>query len=338
METFTEHLSPKKEQNTALESTKNHTEQRWIKKEMKMRELLAVENITVEKQVDLFLDQTKLLCSKSTYKTYESKLRTFIRWWESQTTISSMKNQLLQYREHLKSNYGSGSINTLLSVVRTFFKFLLENEFISTNPATSLKNVKVSDEHSKSSLDKYQLLKLTDHLKKDTTLRGQRDRLIILLGISNGLRVNEIANINLEDIQMKEGNFVIYLLRKGYDTKVNYTILQPRTHQLIMDYLESRGDKNETALFESRRGGNNMTADNISRIIKKKFRAIGLDTPSLSAHSLRHSFSVLALEAGVSVVDLMTSLNHKGLSTTMVYLRSRNRANNSAEKSIDFEF
>lgn len=276
-------------------------------------------------QTSLFLDHVRMTSSASTLKTYTAKINGFMEWLRVQNTNKPLQAILESYRLHLSERYGSSrSKNLSLSIVRSLFKYLHEENIIEYNPALKLKNFKVSPGHSKTSLSKYQRHDLLQHIQ---TLR-LRDRVLIHLLLSNGLRVNEVANIEITDISQRGENMVIYLLRKGYEDKSCHTILTAETYALIRELI---GDRDSGYLFESNKGGGLSTCT-ISKLVKKILRDAGIDDPAITAHSLRHSTAILALQAGADIMQIKQMLNHKHLSSTQVYLESYERETNPAEK------
>lgn len=289
-----------------------------------------------------FLREIAKTKSAATLRTYTSKISVFSTWLQANPLPNGFKSLSVEVKQHLntfkgyvKGKYKSArSMNLVLSVVRNLFKYLYEAGLLPENFATHLKNFKVSDGHSKSALDGYQLEKVLTYLRNATGTYAQRNRALVALSVANGLRANEIANIKLEDISFKDGDRVIHLLRKGYTDKSCYTILNPNTSALLDELI---GDRTEGYLFESQRG-EGLSADSISRIGKAVFRACGIDNSSITFHSLRHTMAKLALEAGVNIVQIMTALNHKHLSSTQIYARAYDRHNKSAEKAIHIAF
>ncbi len=272
----------------------------------------------------------------STVQTYSKKLTVFVEWFTSSHIVGTMKEQLEQYRTYVYDHYKTAkSRNIMLSVVRTFYKWLFENDYIDHNPTALLKNFADSKHHSKSALDKYQLHDLFQHLRGAKGAVSMRNRVLIILTLQNGLRVNEVANIKIEDLDTKEGDKIIYLLRKGYSDKSAYTILEPDVYDLLKSFI---GERKEGYLFQSTKTGKGMTADNISRIIKTILRRVGIDSKYITAHSLRHTAAVTAYKSGADVYAIMEMLNHKNISTTQIYISSLNRHENSAEKRIAFDF
>ena len=286
-------------------------------------------------QSNLFLEHISKTKSVATLRTYTNKISVFVNWWHTHPLETGLKSHLESFKGYINERYTSArSKNLVLSVVRNLFRHLYEEGVLKENHAAHLKNFKVGDGHSKSALDRYQLERVFDHLREATGAYAKRNRALVALAVANGLRANEIANIELEDITYQDGDRVIYLLRKGYTDKSCYTILNPNTAMLLDALI---GERTEGYLFQSQRG-EGLNADSISKISKSIFRACGIDDKGITQHSLRHTFAKLALEANVNITQIMTALNHKHLSSTQVYARAYDRHKKSAEKAINVDF
>jgi len=295
----------------------------------------VVNNTDILRISTQYIEHIKHHKTVSTVRTYSKKLKVFVEWLTAADIIGSMKDQLEQYRSYIDERYTTAkSKNIMLSVVRSFYKWLFEEEIIDHNPTAALKNFTDNAGHSKAALDKYQLHDLFEFLRMDTKAAAPRNRAMIVLALQNGLRVNELANIKIEDFDTRDGDRIIWLLRKGYQDKSAYTILTPETYTLLSDFIKGR---TSGYLFNSSRGGG-MSSDSISRIIKTTFRRVGIDSKHITAHSLRHSAAVEAYKQGATVYEIMTMLNHKNISTTQIYINSLNRHENSAEKKVNFAF
>jgi len=293
-------------------------------------------NYDINAQITAFerhISHTKAL---STVKTYSKKLKLFVEWFTTAQTVGTIKEQLESYRSYVGRKYKTAkSRNVMLSVVRSFYKWLFEHDYIDHNPTALLKNFADSSEHGKSALSDKQLHDLFAYLRTADNITAERNRAMIILTLQNGLRVNEVANIKIEDFSEREGDKIIYLLRKGYTDKSAYTILTDETYELLQTYLHGRTDG---YLFANRLTGEKLPADSISRVIKGVLKRIGIDDDRITAHSLRHSAAVAAYKNGATVYEIMKMLNHKNISTTQIYIDSLNRHENSAEKKINFAF
>ncbi len=294
------------------------------------------ELFAINKSTALFLESIHNRLSPATLKTYTTHIQDFKQWFISTPVTIDLPNHLQAYRSHLVQRYNSAkSINLALSSVRSLYKFLYETGIIETDPTKHLKNIKENQGVRRSALSREQIAVILHKLNTSEKRFAKRDKTIFLLLVMNGLRVSELCNLKIEDIDLHQGARVAYLLRKGYTDKTAYVKLQDKTYQVILDLI---GDKTEGHVFISDRTQDKLHSDSVSRIVKKIFRDCGYDSSKLTCHSLRHTYAILSLEGGASLISLMNSMNHRAVSTTAHYLHSYDRINNSAEDAVTLDF
>ncbi len=279
----------------------------------------------------------------STYKTYAAKMKLYVQYMSTNahpTTPEAMQQYLRDYLKgfssFLQAHYTSAStINLSLSVIRSFYKSLHKKGVINYDPTAILENVKESKEVKRSHLTRKQLYTILDYLEELNTINAPRNRAMFILLVMNGLRVSELANIKFEDIQQHGGRTVIYLLRKGHNEKSNFVVLKEETYQMLLKFA---GDTKEGYLFTSYRTKDKLTGGDISRIIKGIYRACGIDSKAIVAHSLRTTFAVMCVEAGVPLVSISKAMNHASTATTDRYIKSYNRISQPAEDAVTLNF
>jgi integrase/recombinase XerC len=153
--------------------------------------------------------------------------------------------------------------------------------------------------------------------------------------LSTGLRTIEICRANICDIRQNEGNFYLYVQGKGRFDKSESVLIAPKVYKLIQTYLKVRGKvlKNSPLFVSTSRRNKNSRLDTqtIRKMIKSNLRAIGADSPTLSAHSLRHTAATVMIQHGEKLYNVQMVLRHKNLATTMIYNNAINRFNNRAE-------
>ena len=187
----------------------------------------------------------------------------------------------------------------------------------------------------RSHLTRKQLYTILDYLDGLQTINAPRNKAMFILLLMNGIRVSELANIKIEDIQLHGGRMVIFLKRKGYEDKSNFIVLKDDTYQMLMEFI---GNSPEDYLFVSYRSKTKMTGGDVSRIIKGIYRACGIDSKAIVAHSLRTTFAVMCVEANVPLVSISKAMNHASTATTDRYIKSYNRLSQPAEDAMNFNF
>jgi tyrosine recombinase XerC len=219
-----------------------------------------------------------------------------------------------------KSDYSARSISRKISTVRSFFKFCLREGIIKVNPTINLITPKI-DKKLPYFLYLQEVNKLIEAPLKNTIF-GIRDRAILELLYGTGIRVGELVNLNICNIDLYEKTIIVF----GKGSKERILPLGNPSIRAIQEYLTSRNlfekkifvNKNDLeALFLNRLGGR-LTTRSIRRIIIKYMKMAGLNK-KISPHVLRHSFATHLLGGGADLRSVQELLGHKSLSTTQIY-------------------
>jgi site-specific recombinase XerD len=229
----------------------------------------------------------------------------------------------IAYRVHLEqSKLSNYTIILYLTTLKTFFTWLHDEGKYDKIPTSALKRIKKSKDFTKLPLTNMQADTLLNSIDHSTAI-GKRDYLMICLALTTGLRTNEIANINIEDINGIE----IKVLRKRHRRK-DITITVPTIiPELISDYITERLNNedvlNESALFvsHSTRVPKQLTGNEVSKIIKNRMVNAGLRDKRITAHSLRHTCAVNLIAAGIELPVVQRFMDHADLATTQIYTR-----------------
>jgi len=201
-----------------------------------------------------------------------------------------------------------------LSAIKTLYKFMQKRGIISANPAEIISSPKTEKSLPKSiSID--EVLALIHSIDGNEVL-DLRDRAMVELMYSSGVRVSELVSINLSDIDLI--NATLRVIGKGGKERIlpigSYAV------QAIDEYLKRRGEllKTETeALFLNKNGGR-ITTRSVARIVKKYLYKCAINK-NVSPHVLRHSFATHLLGSGADIRFIQELLGHASLSTTQRY-------------------
>ncbi|MBN1572634.1 MAG: tyrosine recombinase XerC [Deltaproteobacteria bacterium] len=226
-------------------------------------------------------------------------------------------------RSYLGSIIGKrerSSVSRKLSSLRTFYRFLLKRGFIERSPAAVVSYPKGET-------------KLVDYLTVDDVFRliesaggeapsDRRDRALLELLYSTGIRVSELVGLNLLDVDFTES--VLKVSGKGKKERI-VPAGAPALSSL-KEYLGVRSGDNfgdakkridDKALFLNMRGGR-LTARSVNRIVKK-YILLGSLTLNVSPHKLRHAFATHLLEMGAGLRDIQELLGHESIGATQKY-------------------
>lgn len=266
------------------------------------------------------------------YLLYLKKIRNY-----SDNTISSYNVELIKYKDYLdklnidyrkvtKENiwdylkdldglYKNSSINHHLSTLRSFYEYLKEEEVINTNIFLLIRNPK-KKKSLPNVLNYDEINKLLDFKELDN-INDYRDRLIFEMLYSTGLRVSELSNIKLKDIDMKEKS--IKVLGKG--NKERYVYYSNHASHALKEYLDIRNTKSEYLFINSK--DERLSRQSIEDIVNKRIKKISL-MHHISPHTLRHTFATDMLKNGADIRVVQELLGHKKLSTTEIYTHLSN--------------
>lgn len=226
-----------------------------------------------------------------------------------------------EWMASLHNDHKKTSVARKLASLRTFFQFLVREGVVEINPAKLVATPKIER-------------KLPNHLSVEDAVRlietpdtntdlGRRDRAIIEFLYATGIRVGELVNIDLKDIDFRER-----LVRvTGKRRKQRIVPFHQHALQALMHYIaETRpaflnncpaSKRDERPLFLNYQG-TRITTRSVGRMIDKYIKQCS-DIHAISPHSLRHSFATHLLDSGADLRDIQELLGHALLSTTQIY-------------------
>lgn len=263
--------------------------------------------------------------SKKTIISYENDLELFNIFLKENkiTNIERIDyNTIRKYLSHMHDNkYEASSISRKISTLRTFFKYNLKEKNIKNNPMTLISNPKKEKKLPKY-LNYEEMEKLLNSI--DTSeLDGIRDRLIIELLYSTGIRVSELVNIKIKDIKIKENQ--INILGKG--NKERIVLFGNKAQESIKEYLNAYKELFKGNIYNSylliNKKGKQLTTNKIELIVKDVLRKSALKL-NISPHTLRHTFATHMLDSGADLKSVQELLGHENLKTTAIYTHVSN--------------
>ena len=276
--------------------------------------------------------------SESSQATYTKCLKQLFKHFSANAITAPTRENLVDWVEGMKAEEKSAStIQLYLTATKIFFRWLAQ-ENLYDNIADHLKSgVKPSHAHKKDALSTEQCKQLVKNVKGDSE-KELRDRAILALMTTAGLRTIEVVRANVGDIRFERGKTFLYVTGKGHSDADEKVLLSRQAYRAIQAYLKARGKVAASEpLFSStsRRNRNaRLETQSISRLVKRNLREIGLDSPRLTAHSLRHSTATNLIFAGVKLPEVQMVLRHKNISTTMIYADAWKRWQNDSEQIL----
>ena len=277
------------------------------------------------KDIEKFIDYLQYEKNYSSYtvNNYERDLESFVNFLNKEICkISEVDYRIIRLyliEMHTKK-YSNKTICRNISSLRSFFKYLLKEGKLKDNPMSLITNPKV--EQSLPNFLYYQELEKILETPDVKTPLGQRDALILELFYATGVRVSELVNIELKDIDFS--NRYIKILGKG--NKERYVIYGQRCKDLLNSYLDDGyiklNKKNSDYLFLNN-NGSSLTAGGVEYIINKVVKMSGIKS-HVSPHTLRHTFATHMLNEGADLKSVQELLGHSDLKTTGIYTHVSN--------------
>jgi tyrosine recombinase XerC len=257
--------------------------------------------------------------SVHTLRAYERDLKDFSEYCHAQPEDIDMIDIRGFISEQINKGKSKTTVSRKLATLRSFFSYLYQEGYVKINQAKLVPAPKTS-KHLPNFLsvdDAFNLVQTPEGIG----LLPVRDRAILELLYSSGLRVSEIAGLNIDDLNTREG----MVKAKGKGKKERIVPVGNKAMDSLKSYLIERKlykkkkliSDSDNALFLNR-NGERLTDRQIRRIVVKYARAIGIDG-QIGPHTLRHTFATHLLFGGADLRVIQELLGHSSLSTTQKY-------------------
>lgn len=277
----------------------------------------------------------------ATVKAYGYNLRPFVAWLDGEgLTIDRVTpRDVLAYKRHLQETKKPATISAYLTAVRRLYAWV-ERETGYPNPARNVEGSRGLNKGRTSKahdvLTHSQARAVASH--EEAGLAGLRNRAMVNLMLVDALRTIEVVRLNVADYRQMGTAKVIAIQGKGHATADTVKVVDEHTAELLDAYLKARGDVAEDApLFaatSNRNKGGRMTTRAINGIVKNTMRAEGIDSPRLTAHSLRHSAITYVVEAGADLMEAQTFARHQDPRTTRIYIHTHEALKGTCENHV----
>lgn len=256
-----------------------------------------------------------------TVENYDRYLKRFLDFAKVRSPAAITEQMVREFRITLnRSNGTAGTMkkntqNYHLIALRAFLKFLRRRDIASLNP----ERIELAKTGGRD-LDLITAAELERLMKgpEGDSLQSLRDRAILELLFSTGLRVSELCNLN-QDLDLSRDEFSV----RGKGDKVRVVFLSPAAKKAVSAYLKKRGDFGE-ALFVGYGKGtkgkdlSRLTPRSVERIVKQYATKAGI-TRKVTPHVIRHSFATDLLQNGADLRSVQALLGHANIATTQVY-------------------
>lgn len=276
----------------------------------------------MEKQVKLFLEflQNEKKLSDNTLQSYKRDIIQYQNYLEENgiNYAKVSKEDIKAYLNYLKQiGKKPSTISRNLASIRSFYQFSIRNKKIKNDPTEDVQSPKI--EKRVPSVLTAQEVELLLEQPKDVDLKGTRDKAMLEFAYATGMRVTEIINLNIEDVNL-EGEYVI--CRVG--SKQRNIPLGSLSLKALKEYIDEARpilirNEREKALFVNV-NGQRLTRQGFWKIVKY-YKEQAHITKDITPHVLRHSFATHLLQNGADLKAIQTMLGHSDISSTQVYMQ-----------------
>ncbi|MEW6067470.1 MAG: tyrosine recombinase XerC [Nitrospirota bacterium] len=257
--------------------------------------------------------ETEKAASSHTLRAYRKDIEKFLEYVKIEPENIDMIDVRGFIAEQIKGGLNKTTVSRRLASIRSFFKFLNREGYMKSNPAKLISSLKIPKQ-----LPRFLTVDDTFSLVKQPEGIGflpARDKAILELLYSSGLRVSELATLNIDDVNIKESLVKV----KGKGKKERIVPVGSKAIDAIKSYIVERvllKSKNR-AMFLNRLGSR-LTERGVRRIVVKYAKALNL-RGKIGPHILRHTFATHLLHGGADIRVIQELLGHASLSTTQKY-------------------
>ncbi len=283
------------------------------------RKTTAQLELDLPANIDLYLSSKKLEgLSENTLKDYKIELRVFSNQCKkatAQITTNDIRTYLASFE-----NKKASTIAKKLSVLNSFFSWLVKEEILLRDPTSKIKMPKLPKRLPKG-------LTIEELEKVRESCETLRQRALIEVFYSTGCRLSELANLDISDINNQSMSAKV--IGKGDKERVVYFSFKALYH--LNKYLSSRTDDCEALFITERKPFRRLSNRAIQQEIDNIERKSNI-TKKLHPHVMRHTFATLSMDAGIELADLQHLMGHSNPGTTLVYASVSEERKQSAFK------
>jgi len=257
--------------------------------------------------------------SLETVKSYGYNLSVYLEFinFKNINGLKITKEQIRSYLKYLDDlKYKNSTIAANLSTLRSFYAYLVNANIIESNPFKRISNPKI-EKKLPNFLNEVEIEDLLEYYTYDNAL-SVRNRLMLELLYATGIRVSELVNIELKNIDMNEQ--VIKVLGKG--NKERIVFFGDYAKELLNVYINKFRKEllmnNETNYLFLNNRGNKISVRSVEMILKKAIDHMAVKN-KVTPHTIRHTFATHLLNNGADIKSVQELLGHESLSTTQIY-------------------
>jgi len=287
-------------------------------------ESLEKKQISNEEYLSMFVAAKNIEgCSKRTLSYYESTIETMldeIKIPARKVTTEDMRQYLAGYQK--RNDCSKVTVDNIRRNISSFFSWLEEENYILKSPMRRIHKIK-TNQQVKEVISDEDIEKLRDHCK------CKRDLAMIDLLYSTGIRVGELVNLNISDVDFEARECVVF--GKGGKERRVYFDAKSKLH--LQKYIESRTDENEALFVSLDAPHNRLKISGVEIRIRMLGRSVNLS--KIHPHKFRRTMATRAIDKGMPIEQVQKILGHSQIDTTMQYaMVNQNNVKSSHQKYI----
>lgn len=271
-------------------------------------ESLEKKQISNEEYLSMFVAAKNIEgCSKRTLSYYESTIETMldeIKIPARKVTTEDMRQYLADYQK--RNDCSKVTVDNIRRNISSFFSWLEEENYILKSPMRRIHKIK-TNQQVKEVISDEDIEKLRDHC------RCKRDLAMIDLLYSTGIRVGELVNLNISDVDFEARECVVF--GKGGKERRVYFDAKSKLH--LQKYIESRTDENEALFVSLDAPHNRLKISGVEIRIRMLGRSVNLS--KIHPHKFRRTMATRAIDKGMPIEQVQKILGHSQIDTTMQY-------------------
>jgi site-specific recombinase XerD len=280
--------------------------------------------------------------TQKTIENYDHYLERFLAWAKISSPSQITDERVRSYRLHL-NRLADGKGRPLKKITQNYHVIALRNflKYLAKRDVKTLAAEKI--ELGKTEKRQIDFLEMEEvermfEVASGSGVKSFRDRAILELLFSSGLRVSELTNLNRDQVNLKTGEFSV----RGKGGKVRVVFVSDRAKLAVEKYIEKRGDI-DPALFvrvgikhlekKSKKDDLRITPRTVQRIVKFYATKAGI-VKDVHPHTLRHSFATDLIQNGADIRSVQEMLGHSSVTTTQIYTHVTNRQLKEVHKAF----
>jgi integrase/recombinase XerD len=277
---------------------------------------------------------------KRTIEEYQQTIRALTEWYEKKNRKPFDPDEVTSKDLHdwiddmqTKEKLAPSTINKRIAAIKTYWNYLVQAKKSKLDPTQPIRVKRISSLWQPPRwLTRNQQAKLLHQVRKEKNpWKRARNLAMVQMMLQSGLRVSEVAALDVEDVDRNRKTVTI---RSGKAGKDRIVLMNPDLTRAVEEWFEQRGD-DAGPLFLSERGHTRLTRQGIHHLVRKYLDQLGLT--DYSAHSLRHSFCRNLIDAGQPLQVVAQLAGHESLETTRRYVTPSEHDLRRAVESISEE-